>query len=267
MRYLRVRNWERYQHYGDRRRPPWIKLYNDLLDDPEFVALPDAARAHLVGIFLLASRYDNELPADPEWISRKLHATEPVELELLHHFLCGADDVASRNASESASSALSSLSLSTSGSGSGGRGGCRGEKGGDVGAEPTADTGAEPVVGPSAELGAGEEPASGAEPDTEDLDDVRSVLGYLNDLLGTAYVPGPDSRYLEERLAEGWSLEACEHVIEAAMARRDELGDLQPQRVFSKHWFSELHAQGATGKASRDWLETLDAGERESVTA
>src|SRR5690606_19747530 len=33
--YLTVKNFERFQHYKDR-NPPWIKLYNDLLDDYEF---------------------------------------------------------------------------------------------------------------------------------------------------------------------------------------------------------------------------------------
>jgi DNA-binding NarL/FixJ family response regulator len=30
-----VKNFERFQHYKDR-SPPWIKLYNELLDDYEF---------------------------------------------------------------------------------------------------------------------------------------------------------------------------------------------------------------------------------------
>lgn len=79
---IRVRNWEKFQHYRDR-NPPWIKLYNDLLEDYEFGRLQDASKAHLIAIWLLASRTGNELPADPEWIAGKIGATEPVNLSTL----------------------------------------------------------------------------------------------------------------------------------------------------------------------------------------
>lgn len=81
---FKVKNFERFQHYGDKRTPPWIKLYNELLDDYEFGQLPDHVKAHLTAIWLLASRYKNEIPYDPEWIARRINATEPVDLELLH---------------------------------------------------------------------------------------------------------------------------------------------------------------------------------------
>src|SRR5687768_18068275 len=52
-------NFESFQHYKDR-APPWIKLYNELLDDYEFGQLPDASKMHLVAIWLLASRSDRK---------------------------------------------------------------------------------------------------------------------------------------------------------------------------------------------------------------
>ncbi len=61
-----VKNFERFQHYKDR-SPPWIKLYNELLDDYGFGRLPDASKMHLVAIWLLASRNDNKIPHDAEW--------------------------------------------------------------------------------------------------------------------------------------------------------------------------------------------------------
>lgn len=79
---LRVKDWDRFQHYKDR-SPPWIKLYNDLLENYEFACLPDASKAHLVAIWLLASRTSNSLPADPQWIASKIGATEPVSLDAL----------------------------------------------------------------------------------------------------------------------------------------------------------------------------------------
>jgi len=77
-----VKNFEAFQHYKDR-TPPWIKLYNALLDDYEFGLLPDASKAHLLAIWLLASRYSNLIPYDTEWISRRINATEKINLKLL----------------------------------------------------------------------------------------------------------------------------------------------------------------------------------------
>lgn len=74
-----VKNFERFQHYKDR-APPWIKLYNELLDDYEFGLLPDASKMHLVAIWLLASRSENKIPYDPAWVARRINATEPVNL-------------------------------------------------------------------------------------------------------------------------------------------------------------------------------------------
>lgn len=80
--FLAVKNFARFQHYKDR-APPWIKLYNELLDDYEFGELPDASKAHLLAIWLLASRTDNRIPNDPKWIARKINATERVDIALL----------------------------------------------------------------------------------------------------------------------------------------------------------------------------------------
>ena len=49
--YIIVRNWEKFQHYRDR-RPVWIKLYTDLLKDPNFLELSLASRGLLSTIWL-----------------------------------------------------------------------------------------------------------------------------------------------------------------------------------------------------------------------
>lgn len=77
-----VKNFERFQHYKDR-SPPWIKLYNELLDDYEFGRLPDASKFHLVAIWLLASRSENKIPYDPAWVAKRIDANQPVDLMLL----------------------------------------------------------------------------------------------------------------------------------------------------------------------------------------
>ena len=82
MKYVSIKNFEQFQHYKDR-SPPWIKLYNSLLDDYDFGCLQDASKLHLVMIWLLASRNDNRLPADPNWIARRINATEPVDVSAL----------------------------------------------------------------------------------------------------------------------------------------------------------------------------------------
>lgn len=81
-KYLRVTNWTRYQHYKNR-TPPWIKLYNSLLDDHAFCSLPDASKAHFLCILLAASRHDNRIPLDSEWLGRFMHATQAVDLKIL----------------------------------------------------------------------------------------------------------------------------------------------------------------------------------------
>lgn len=98
--YLQIRNWDRYQHYKSR-NPPWIKLYNSLLDDYEFSRLHDASKAHLIGIWMLASRHGGQVPYDAEWIAHKINATETVDIEPLleGEWLVPIDKTRKQNAS------------------------------------------------------------------------------------------------------------------------------------------------------------------------
>lgn len=82
LKYFRVRNFERFQHYNDR-RPPWIKLYRDILDDPRFFRLSEVERYILIGIFILASQHDNKLPLDQSWLKVKLLTKKSVPVEFL----------------------------------------------------------------------------------------------------------------------------------------------------------------------------------------
>ena len=79
---ISVIGWEEFQHYKDR-DPLWIKLHRSLLDNYEWGQLCDITKAHLVGIWLLAARFDNKVPADPVWIGRRIGAHEPVDLQEL----------------------------------------------------------------------------------------------------------------------------------------------------------------------------------------
>ena len=80
--YFSVKSWDSFQHYKDR-NPPWIKLHNHLLDNYEFECLPDASKAHLLCIWMLASRTQNKMPMDPQWVKRKIGASSTVDLKVL----------------------------------------------------------------------------------------------------------------------------------------------------------------------------------------
>lgn len=58
---IKVKDWHKFQHFKDR-KPPWIKLYRDLLDDVEWHDLDAKAAKALVMIWLIASEYDGALP-------------------------------------------------------------------------------------------------------------------------------------------------------------------------------------------------------------
>jgi hypothetical protein len=69
-----IKNWERFQHFNNR-RPPWIKLYRDLLDDIEWHQLNAVASKVLVMLWLMASETDGYLP-DIKTISFRLRMSE-----------------------------------------------------------------------------------------------------------------------------------------------------------------------------------------------
>lgn len=78
---LRVRNWDRYQHYKDR-RPVWIKLYTSS-DDYAYSQLTLAERGLLHELWKLAGRTDNTIPYDAKWIARAAQISERIDLKVL----------------------------------------------------------------------------------------------------------------------------------------------------------------------------------------
>lgn len=58
---MRVRNWQKFQHFKDR-RPPWIKMYREILDDPDWHELDGDSAKYLVMIWLIASENEGALP-------------------------------------------------------------------------------------------------------------------------------------------------------------------------------------------------------------
>jgi ribosomal protein L12E/L44/L45/RPP1/RPP2 len=82
VKFFRVSNFEKYQHYKDR-SPPWIKLYNSMLDSYSFSCLQDASKFHAIAITLLASRTENKMQYDNRWVKWAIRATEEVNLDTL----------------------------------------------------------------------------------------------------------------------------------------------------------------------------------------
>lgn len=92
MKFLQVKNWKTFQHYG-KRNPPWIKLHRALLDDYAFCALPDASKAHLMLIWVYASQHNGQVPHDSKFLEKKL-SCENINIDLLisHGFLLCTQD-------------------------------------------------------------------------------------------------------------------------------------------------------------------------------
>ena len=73
MRTLRVKNWQRFQHYKAGRNPPWIKLHFELLMSRDWVVLDDTSRLLAIVCMLVASRHGGEVPDDPTYLQRIAH--------------------------------------------------------------------------------------------------------------------------------------------------------------------------------------------------
>jgi hypothetical protein len=58
---MRIKNWHKFQHFKDR-RPPWVKLYRDILDDYEWHQLDPLSAKVLTMLWLIASEDDGRLP-------------------------------------------------------------------------------------------------------------------------------------------------------------------------------------------------------------
>ena len=71
---IRVKDWNKFQHFKDR-KPPWIKLYRDILDDKDWHRLDAKAAKALVMLWLIASESDGVIP-DRETLAFRLRTTE-----------------------------------------------------------------------------------------------------------------------------------------------------------------------------------------------
>ena len=58
---MRIKNWTKFQHFKDR-KPPWVKLYRDLLDDIDWHELDPLSSKVLCMLWLIASEDDGNIP-------------------------------------------------------------------------------------------------------------------------------------------------------------------------------------------------------------
>lgn len=82
MRYFRVKNWQRFQHYKDR-NPPWIKLHYELLTSSDWVTLSDASKLLAIVCMLIASRNEGNVPDDPNYLKRVAYLDKMPDLKPL----------------------------------------------------------------------------------------------------------------------------------------------------------------------------------------
>jgi len=85
---VRIKNWHRFQHFKNR-RPPWIKLYRDLLDDPEWHDINPISAKYLVMLWLIASEDHGNLPCVKKLAFRLRCTEKQIEtiLSTLGHWL------------------------------------------------------------------------------------------------------------------------------------------------------------------------------------
>lgn len=85
---MRVKGWKRFQHFKDR-RPIWIKLYRDILEDIEWFKLDGESAKALIMIWLIASEDEGNLPTIEE-LSFRLRIQENKLIQIvtkLDHWL------------------------------------------------------------------------------------------------------------------------------------------------------------------------------------
>jgi hypothetical protein len=70
VKHIRVVNLDRFQHYKTR-RPPWVKLYRRILEDPDWESLSDGAFRLAIALLLLASELENRIPYRLSWIKKR----------------------------------------------------------------------------------------------------------------------------------------------------------------------------------------------------
>lgn len=79
---MKIKNWSKFQHFKDR-KPPWVKLYRDVLDDMEWYELDPLASKVLVMCWLIASEDEGRLPTSKN-LAFRLRMSEKQTIDCLN---------------------------------------------------------------------------------------------------------------------------------------------------------------------------------------
>ena len=90
---MKVKNWKQFQHFKNR-TPPWIKLYRNILDDPDWHELSPEGAKILVMLWLIASEDKDKRGSLPclKKLAFRLRISEDelsAQLPKLKHWLNG----------------------------------------------------------------------------------------------------------------------------------------------------------------------------------
>lgn len=109
---MRPKNWSSFQHYKNR-RPPWIRLYHSLLDEPEFWDMKGDDFRYLTAIWLIASESeDGELP-DTKKLAFRLRLSVKAATEMLARLKDWLSEDASKYASGASKSSTDQGKVAT----------------------------------------------------------------------------------------------------------------------------------------------------------
>ena len=71
MDYLRIKNWDKFQHYHNNKgTPKWIKLYVDLMIKPSWFQLSDSEKGQLVCIWMVGAGDEGRVPNNAVLLKR-----------------------------------------------------------------------------------------------------------------------------------------------------------------------------------------------------
>ena len=120
MGYIALRNWSTFQHYRDR-RPPWIKLHVQMLDNGDLAALPPATQLVAYKLLMVAARTDNQIPESSRILAGWLQLpTKTVTTSLKHLEKIGFIDYRFETESELAAARNGQMRIETASSGASG---------------------------------------------------------------------------------------------------------------------------------------------------
>lgn len=78
-----IKNWLTFQHYGDKRTPPWIKLHFEMLTSHDWVMLADASKLLMIVCMMVASRNKGRVYADPKYLQKVAQLDKTPDLKPL----------------------------------------------------------------------------------------------------------------------------------------------------------------------------------------